>query len=139
MGAGINNSLLEVPYDVVIVRGMIVRGVSTLDESLITAESMAVDKAVRDESNTIYVRVDKVGNKTVLYKVIISLPVFVVFRTEQLFGIKQASAVFRFIEGDGAGVGEGAKRRSRRRRRRCDTMRFSFCTRGPRFPRPRRQ
>merc|ERR1719216_201186 len=58
--------------------GVIVQGTSSVDESLITGESMAVHKKVGDEvigatvneSNTIYIEVNKVGNETVLSKII---------------------------------------------------------------------
>ena len=58
--------------------GVIVQGTSSVDESLITGESMAVHKEVGDEvigatvneSNTLYIEVNKVGNETVLSKII---------------------------------------------------------------------
>eukprot|EP01083_Nonionella_stella_P209625 759710_1 len=58
--------------------GQIIRGSSSMDESLITGESMAVHKSVNDEvigatvnlSNTIYIRVNKIGAETVLSKII---------------------------------------------------------------------
>jgi len=58
--------------------GVIVAGASSVDESLITGESKAVQKAVGDEvigatvneTNTIYVEVNKVGSETVLSKII---------------------------------------------------------------------
>jgi len=73
------NDILEVPRgNKCPCDGIIVQGESSLDESLITGESMAVHKEVGDEvigatvnlSNTIYIRVNKVGNETVLSKII---------------------------------------------------------------------
>eukprot|EP01083_Nonionella_stella_P063993 166388_1 len=60
------------------VDGVIIRGSSSMDESLITGESMAVHREIGDQvigatvnlSNTIYIRVNKIGNETVLSKII---------------------------------------------------------------------
>jgi len=73
------NDILEVPRaHKCPCDGMIVKGVSSLDESLITGESMAVHKQAGDQvigatvnlSNTLYIRVNKIGSETVLSKII---------------------------------------------------------------------
>ncbi len=73
------NDILEVPRGSKCpCDGIIIFGQSSLDESLITGESMSVHKEMNDEiigatvnlSNTIYIRVNKIGNETVLSKII---------------------------------------------------------------------
>eukprot|EP01084_Bolivina_argentea_P202157 345464_1 len=73
------NDILEVPRGSKCpCDGIILSGISSMDESLITGESMSVHKEIGDEiigatvnlSNTIYIRVNKIGNETVLSKII---------------------------------------------------------------------
>ena len=73
------NDILEVPRGHKCpCDGVVVSGVSSMDESLITGESVPVHKEVGDEvigatvnlSNTIYIKVNKIGNETVLSKII---------------------------------------------------------------------